>query len=154
MSGYLLDTNVWIALLKGHAGVAEGVRRVGLGSFYLCTPVWAELWFGACKSQRIAENQARITALVQHVPSLPFDHRAVEHCGEIRALLAREGRPIGPYDLQIAAIARAAGLCLVTRNVSEFNRVPGLVVENWQPDNTAALALLRARCSEGSWRGA
>jgi tRNA(fMet)-specific endonuclease VapC len=67
-----------------------------------------------------------------HVPSLPFDDRAAEHCGEIRALLAREGRPIGPYDLQIAAIARAAGLILVTRNVSEFTRVPNLTIENWQ----------------------
>jgi tRNA(fMet)-specific endonuclease VapC len=48
------------------------------------------------------------------------------------ALLARQGQPIGPYDLQIAAIARASGLRLVTRNVSEFSRVPGLLVENWQ----------------------
>jgi tRNA(fMet)-specific endonuclease VapC len=48
--------------------------------------------------------------------------------------LGREGRSIGPYDLQIAAIARTAGLCVVTRNVSEFSRVPGLLVENWQGD--------------------
>ena len=60
------------------------------------------------------------------------DDRAAEHCGEIRALLEREGRPIGPYDLQIAAIARTADLCLVTRNVLEFSRVPGLRIENWQ----------------------
>ena len=106
MKGYLLDTNAWIALLKNHAAVVEGVRRAGLDALYLCSPVWSELWFGACKSQRIAENQARIRELVAHVPSLPFDDRAAEHCGEIRALLAREGRPIGPYDLQIAAIAR------------------------------------------------
>ncbi|MCK7578762.1 MAG: PIN domain-containing protein [Chromatiales bacterium] len=94
--------------------------------------MWAELWFGTCKSQRIAENQARIRNLVRHVISLPFDDRAAEHCGEIRAALARQGRPIGPYDLQIAAIARAADLCVVTRNVSEFSRVPGLIIENWQ----------------------
>ena len=94
--------------------------------------MWSELWFGACKSQRIAENQARIRELVAHVPSLPFDDRAAEHRGEIRALLEREGRPIGPYDLQIAAIARTADLCLVTRNVLEFSRVPGLRIENWQ----------------------
>jgi tRNA(fMet)-specific endonuclease VapC len=84
------------------------------------------------QSQRIAEHQARLRDLVLHIPSLPFDDRAVEHCGDIRALLAREGRPIGPYDLQIAAIARAGGLCVVTRNVSEFSRVPGLSIENWQ----------------------
>jgi tRNA(fMet)-specific endonuclease VapC len=135
MSGFLLDTNVWIAFLKNQPEVVEKVRRVGLDGLYLCAPVWAELWFGACKSTRVAENQLRIQELLACVPSLPFDDRAAEHCGEIRALLAREGRPIGPYDLQIAAIARAAGLCLVSRNVSEFNRVPGLLIENWQAPN-------------------
>lgn len=132
MSGYLLDTNVWIALLKNQPAVVEGVRRVGVEALYLCSPVWSELWFGACNSQRIAENQQRIRELAAHIPSLPFDDRAAEHCGELRAFLARQGRPIGPYDLQIAAIARSASLCLVTRNVSEFSRVPGLAVENWQ----------------------
>ena len=132
MKSYLLDTNAWIALLKNHTAVVEGVRRVGLDTLYLCSPVWSELWFGACKSQRIAENQARICELAAHIPSLPFDDHAAEHCGEIRALLERQGRPIGPYDLQIAAIARAADLCLVTRNVLEFSRVPGLRIENWQ----------------------
>ncbi|WP_299069844.1 type II toxin-antitoxin system VapC family toxin [Accumulibacter sp.] len=132
MRGYLLDTNAWIGLLKGHPAIAAGVGRAGIDALYLCAPVWAELWFGACKSQRIAENQARIRELVAHIPSLSFDDRAAEHCGDIRALLAREGRPIGPYDLQIAAIARAGGLSVVTRNVSEFSRVPGLSIENWQ----------------------
>lgn len=137
MKGYLLDTNVWIALLKNDAAVKARVQRVGLDALYLCAPVWSELWFGACKSQRIAENQARIRELVAFVPSLPFDNCAGEHCGEIRALLAREGRPIGPYDLQIAAIARTSGLCLVTRNVTEFNRVPDLFIENWQDEPSA-----------------
>lgn len=132
MSGYLLDTNAWIALLKNNPQVVDGVRRVGIGALYLCSPVWSELWFGACNSQRVAENQGRIRDLAALVPSLPFDDRAAEHCGELRALLVRQGRPIGPYDLQIAAIARSAGLRLVTRNVSEFERVPGLAVENWQ----------------------
>ncbi len=132
MSGHLLDTNAWIALLKGEPNVTNGVRRVGADGLYLCAPVWAELWFGACKSQRIAENQARLRNLATTVTSLPFDDRAAELCGEIRALLQREGRPIGPYDTQIAAIARAANLPLVTRNVAEFSRVPGLIIENWQ----------------------
>ncbi len=132
MKGFLLDTNAWIALLKNNANVVTAVRNAGLETLYLCSPVWAELWFGACKSQRMVENQARIRELVLLVPSLPFDDRAADHCGEIRALLAQEGRPIGPYDLQIAAIARAADLCLVTHNVSEFSRVPGLALENWQ----------------------
>lgn len=132
MKGFLLDTNVWIAFLKNDPAVVDAVRNAGLESLYLCAPVWAELWFGACKSQRIAENQARIRELAMQVVSLPFDDRAAEHCGEIRAMLERAGTPIGPYDLQIAAVARTAGLCLVTRNLSEFSRVPGLKIENWQ----------------------
>jgi tRNA(fMet)-specific endonuclease VapC len=132
VNGYLLDTNAWIALMKNHPALVDGVRRAGLESLYLCSPVWSELWFGACKSQRVAENQAHIRGLAEQVPSLSFDDRAAEHCGEIRAYLARQGQPIGPYDAQIAAIARAAGLCVVTRNISEFGRVPTLSVENWQ----------------------
>ena len=88
MTGFLLDTNAWIALLKGEPKVVAGVRRVGLDALYSCSPVWFELWFGACKSQRVAENKARIRELVVHIPSLPFEDRAAEHCGEIRALLA------------------------------------------------------------------
>ena len=132
MTGYLLDTNAWIALMKGNGGVTAGVQRVGVQAPYLCSPVWFELWFGACKSQRVAHNQAKVRDLASQVASLPFDDKAAEVCGEIRALLASQGRPIGPYDLQIAAIARATGLCLVTHNVSEFNRVPDLQIENWQ----------------------
>lgn len=132
MSGFLLDTNAWTALLKNKPAVVGGVRRVGIAALYLCAPVWAELWFGACNSQRVVENQARIRELASDVTSLPFDDRAAEHCGEIRAVLARQGCPIGPYDLQIAAIARSSGLRLVTHNVSEFSRVPVLSIENWQ----------------------
>lgn len=132
MKGYLLDTNVWIALLKNHREVVENVRGVGIDALFLCAPVWAELWYGACKSGRVAENQQRLRELAAYVQGLPFDDRAAEHCGEIRAFLTRRGTPIGPYDMQIAAIARSAGLRVVTRNVAEFSRVPGLIVENWQ----------------------
>lgn len=135
MNRYLFDTNAWIAFMKKEPNLVNAVRQAGMESLWMCAPVWAELWFGACKSSRVAENKMRIRELADCVPSLPFDDRAAEHCGEIRAFLASTGRPIGPYDLQIASIARAAGLCLVTRNVSEFNRVPGLDVKNWQGGN-------------------
>jgi tRNA(fMet)-specific endonuclease VapC len=132
VTGFLLDTNVWIALLKNDPKVVAALRRHGKGVLFLCAPVWAELWFGACKSQRVAENQARLREMASELTSLPFDDRAAEHFGEIRSFLNQSGRPIGPYDMQIAAIARSAGLCVVTRNVSEFSRVPGLSIENWQ----------------------
>lgn len=132
MTGYLLDTNAWIAFLKSDSRVVESVRHHGKENLYLCAPVWAELWFGSCKSQRVTENQLRLREMASHITSLPFDDLAAEHFGEIRAHLERTGKPIGPFDMQIAAIGRALNLCVVTRNVSEFSRVPGLVLENWQ----------------------
>jgi tRNA(fMet)-specific endonuclease VapC len=62
---------------------------------------------------------------------LPYD-RAAEHFGQFRTLLESAGASIGPYDLQIASIAMARGLVVVTHNVNEFSRVPGLVIEDWQ----------------------
>lgn len=64
--------------------------------------------------------------------SLPFDDAAAEICGEIRASLARQGTPIGPHDVQIAAIAIARGLILISHNTREFSRVDGLRLEDWQ----------------------
>ncbi|MDG4549655.1 MAG: type II toxin-antitoxin system VapC family toxin [Candidatus Contendobacter sp.] len=132
MNRYLLDANACIAMMKKNAGVLNRILEVGMDSLLLCAPVKAELWFGACKSQRIAENQARLHLFFNDLPSLPFDDDAAEHFGDIRADLARQGKPIGPYDLQIAAIARVRGLVVVTHNTREFTRIPGLMVEDWQ----------------------
>lgn len=132
MSRYLLDTNICIAWLShNHPSVVQRIVQAGEGNIWLCAPVKAELWFGACKSQRMADNQARLRVFFNTIPSLPFDDVAVEHFGDIRAVLARQGTPIGPYDLQIAAIARAQGLIVVTHNIREFARVPNLILEDW-----------------------
>jgi tRNA(fMet)-specific endonuclease VapC len=82
-------------------------------------------------SARAAENLDRVDRFCAAFESLPFDDAAASRCGEIRAQLRREGRPIGANDLLIAAIALAADLTLVTRNLSEFRRVPGLTVDGW-----------------------
>lgn len=132
MSRFLLDTNAWIAYLKSHSSVVDKVRQEGVQSLFLCAPVRAELWFGACNSQQVEKNQSRLRELFSVLPCLPFEEAAADVCGEVRAVLARQGRPIGPYDLQIAAIALQANLTVVTRNVGEFERVPGLSVANWQ----------------------
>lgn len=129
---YLLDTNAIVALMKNQLYIVERVRQVGRSELTLCAPVEAELWFGACKSSRPEENRRRLLTLLAWLPSLPFAGEATRHFGEIRATLARQGNPIGPYDLQIAAIARAHDLTVVTDNVGEFSRVPGLKIENWQ----------------------
>jgi len=128
---YLLDTNAAIALMKGHPAVMQRVRQVGRSQLRLCAPVAGELWFGVEKSAKVDENRKHVLALLAWLPSLPFDGEAARSCGAIRAYLARQGTPIGPYDLQIAAIALVNDLILVTRNVREFKRVTKLRLEDW-----------------------
>lgn len=131
---YLLDTNAVIALLKEHPRILHHVRLVGRSALRLCAPVEAELWYGVDKSGRQEQNRARLLTLLKWLPSLPFAGQATQHFGDIRAYLARQGQPIGPYDLQIAAIARAHHLILVTHNTKEFSRVPGLTLEDWETE--------------------
>jgi len=129
---YLLDTNTCIGFFKNHPLITAKIEEKGLGELLLCAPVKAELWYGACKSNKVADNQAILRFFFAQIRSLPFDDEAVVHYGEIRAFLARAGTPIGPNDLLIAAIARAYAVTLVTHNVGEFSRVPGIFVEDWQ----------------------
>ena len=129
---YLLDTNAVIALMKNHPQVVGRIRQVGRSELVICAPVEAELWFGVCKSSRTEENRRHLLILLEWLPSLPFAGEATRCFGEIRTTLARQGNPIGPYDLQIAAIALSHDLILVTDNVGEFSRVQGLKIENWQ----------------------
>ena len=93
----------------------------------------SELVFGAEHSQQVERNLADIEAFAARLEVLPFDNKAAYHFGQIRAALYRAGRPIGPYDMMIAGQARASGLKLVTNNVKEFERVPGLLLEDWSP---------------------
>lgn len=129
---YLLDTNAVIALMKNHFHVVEHVRRVGRPELFICALVEAELWFGVSKSSRADENRHHLLTLLEWLPSLPFSGEATRLCGEIRADLARKGTPIGPYDLQIAAIALANDCVLVTHNTDEFSRIAGLKLEDWE----------------------
>lgn len=90
----------------------------------------AELRYGANKSGR-SDIAAAVEGVLQAVPVMPFDLPADMRYGELRTHLERLGVPIGPNDLLIASHALALDLTLVTGNVREFSRVPGLRVENW-----------------------
>ncbi len=133
---HLLDTNSWVDHLRRGPRSQVTAKLVGAppGSVYLCSVVLAELIYGAFHSGAAhrASNLALVAALRQQFVSLPFDDRAAEEYGRVRAHLAGLGTPIGPNDLLIAAIALAGGLTLVTHNTSEFSRVPGLLLEDWQ----------------------
>ena len=131
MTKYLLDTNICIAFLKNNETVIKKIRTVGLENLFLCSPVKAELWYGACKSERITANQLLLKEFFLQFQSVPFDDKAVTHYGENRAFLSKQGTPIGANDLLIAAIALSYHLVLVTHNTREFIRISNLLVEDW-----------------------
>lgn len=128
---YLLDTNVCIGLLKGIEPLAARLRQAAPREVVLCSVVLAELYWGARKSLRVDSNLAVLRRFTGSFKSLPFDDRAAEEYGLIRAGLERAGTPIGPNDLLIASIARSHDCVLATMNEREFLRVSGLRVEVW-----------------------
>lgn len=132
MITHLLDTNVAISLL---AGKSEPLLRRVLahspGSLAFSVVVVHELYYGAHKSQRVEHNLESVRLLLRDFAVLDLDQRDAIVAGEIRAALAREGRPIGPFDLLLAGQAKARDLTMVTNNVREFERVAGLRVEDW-----------------------
>ncbi len=122
-----LDTNVCIDLLRGRSGKATPA----LGQCRLSAVVAAELWTGVAKSKDPLSARSRLEAFLCLFEILPFDASAGKAYGEIRAVLERAGTPIGPMDLLIAAHARSAGASLLTANIREFSRVPGLHTRRW-----------------------
>lgn len=127
---FLLDTNAVIGLMRGNPRFITQIKQHFPASIYITSITLHELYFGACKSQRRAENLARIELLNLEV--LPFDEQDAFSAGEIRASLAAAGTPIGPLDVLIAGVALARGLILVTHNTREFERVASLRLRDWQ----------------------
>lgn len=130
---YLLDTNVCIRYLNGRSpGVLSRLQALQPTDVVVCAVVKAELFYGAQRSQNPERSLAVQRQFLQPYRSLPFDDAAAELAGLLRAQFADQGRPIGPYDLQIAAIALANNCTLVTHNIREFSRVPNLLIEDWE----------------------
>jgi tRNA(fMet)-specific endonuclease VapC len=130
---YLLDTNVCIQFLNSrNTAVQKHLMALSKEDVALCQIVKAELYYGAYKSLRREANLALLVKFFSQFVSLPFDDAAAETYGRLRAELTRRGTPIGPNDLMIAAIAVTQGLTLVTHNTSEFERVPGLALIDWE----------------------
>lgn len=129
---FLLDTNAVIALLRRTAPqLLERVLHCQEGDIALPSIVAYELYFGAYNSQKIAENLETLRLLLQDFPVVAFDAADGRAAGDIRAHLAAKGQPIGPYDVLIAGQARARDLTLVSNNLREFERVPGLNLQDW-----------------------
>src|SRR5690349_14191369 len=130
---YLLNINACVHHLNGRAPrLRNRLRSIRPNDVALCSVVKGELFAGAGRSVDPTRTLARLNTFMAPFVSLPFDDAAAEIYGRIRAQLEAAGTPIGPYDLQIAAIALVHELTLVTHNTREFSRVVGLRIEDWQ----------------------
>ncbi len=130
---YLLDTNTCIQFLnRRNLSIFHRLESLSSDDVCICDVVKFELYYGAFKSTRIQENLATLENFFADLISLPFDAGSAKICGQIRADLQAQGTPIGAYDLQIAAIAMAHRLTLVTNNTREFSRINNLTIEDWQ----------------------
>jgi tRNA(fMet)-specific endonuclease VapC len=128
---YLFDTNACIHLMKLREPLTGRAREAGPSAIATTAITLAEMWFGAAKSQHPRRTRADQDAFLAPFRVLDFDARAADCYANARAHLAARGQPIGDRDLMIAAIALAHRLTVVTSNISEFSRVPGLTVEDW-----------------------
>lgn len=131
MLKYLLDTHICIYTIKNRP---DSVRKTFIehdGQMCVSTVTQMELIYGAEKSAAVARNLKDVEGFLSRLEVKAFDSLAAAHTGQIRAELARVGKPIGPYDQMIAGHARSLGLIVVTNNVSEFSQVSGVRVENW-----------------------
>lgn len=128
---YALDTNTLIYFFKGMGKVEQKMLAKAPSDILLPAVVLFELETGIAKSQAPAKRRDQLNELLKVIQIIPFDAKAARIAADVRADLEQQGRMIGPLDNLIAASAKASGAILVTRNVSEFSRVAGLVVESW-----------------------
>ncbi|MBS1905669.1 MAG: type II toxin-antitoxin system VapC family toxin [Actinobacteria bacterium] len=128
---FLLDTNIVVFALRRGPGPLRERLRAESDRLAVSTITVSELAYGAEKSQDPPAGRRSVDEFLSFLQVLSFDGAAARHAGEIRAVLARAGTPIGGLDVLIAGHARSAGLTVVTNNVREFARVPGLEVVDW-----------------------
>lgn len=128
---WMLDTNILSSLIKNPRGpLVERIAASGRDSLCTSIVVACELRFGALR-RGSALLQARVDEMLSNVNVLALDRDADRHYADIRHTLEMQSTPIGNHDLFIAAHARSRGVTLVTHNLGEFQRVPGLLVEDW-----------------------
>lgn len=128
---YVLDTNTVLDYFRGKGKVAANLLAVPPGEIALPAIAAYEVWVGVMGSQNAARREAQYEQFLSVIEVLPFDEVVGRKAAELRHSLERKGEAIGPLDTLIAGTALAHGATLVTRNVREFERIPGLKVVNW-----------------------
>lgn len=128
----MLDTNICIYLIREHPpSVLERFASHAVGDIGISVMTLAELEYGVSRSSRPARNREALDQFITPLEVVPFDRQATAAYGRLRTILEKRGQSIGSMDLLIAAHALSLDVRLITRNVREFGRVPGLRIEDW-----------------------
>jgi tRNA(fMet)-specific endonuclease VapC len=127
---FLLDTNICSSHIRRPAGLAHRFIQHS-GRLWISSVVLAELYAGAYMVDRSHPILAGIIELKKDVAILPYDESCAEEFGGLRGILKRQGTAANPVDLMIASVAIVHDLTLVTHNTSDFQRIPGLRLEDW-----------------------
>jgi tRNA(fMet)-specific endonuclease VapC len=129
---FILDTNICIYIIKKKPEqVLKRLSKIDPSTIAISSITWAELMYGAAKSKNRERNLDALKDFIIPFEILPWTVNEASVAGEVRAALEKLGTPIGPFDTQIAAHALFLDLILVTNNEQEFNRIPGLKIDNW-----------------------
>ena len=131
MLRYLLDTNICIYVIKRRPESLLDRFNENASNLAISAVTLAELLHGAEKSSQPQRTLSVVEDFCSRLDVLDYGAKAAQHYGQIRSALERRGTPIGVNDLHIAAHARSEGLALVSNNLREFERVDGLLYENW-----------------------
>jgi tRNA(fMet)-specific endonuclease VapC len=128
---YLLDSDILIHALRGHATVTERLREHRDAPKALSVLTYGELLYGARKSQRVAEHLAKVYRIAELFPLIPVTRAIVEGFAELQATLESKGESLDHVDLMIGVTALSLNYVLVTNNERHFRRISGLRIENW-----------------------
>jgi tRNA(fMet)-specific endonuclease VapC len=130
---YLLDTNTCIRYINGRAPrIFEHMQDIPDADIAISSVTKGEMFAGSARSQSPQHSRAKQDAFFVRFAGLDYDEAAANEFGRVRAYLENAGTPIGPYDMQIAAIAILHDLILVTHNVKEFDRITWLKINDWE----------------------
>ena len=128
---YVLDTNTLIYFFKGLGDVSKNMLAQSPSELAIPSVVLFELEVGIAKSTSPRKRKSQLQEITALVNVLPFGIAESKSAAQIRVKLEKQGLPIGPYDVLIAATALANKMILVTHNLKEFGRIEGLKTEDW-----------------------
>jgi predicted nucleic acid-binding protein len=128
---YLLDTDIVIYSLKGHAAVKKNLERNLHAALKISVVTLMELYYGAYKSQKVTSNLGKIKRIEDAVEIIPLGRESAEVFAMLKSGLEKTGTPLDDFDLILAACALTHDFVLVTNNVKHFRRVEGLRLANW-----------------------